>query len=110
MTMDACSRRLSIEDFARRSVSIEIRVEDDDLVVVPHTPGSGQSGRHPSGPAVDGLARRLAIGAEPEVLGQLLIDLVAAVRSRVPRMSAATATMERPGLPRDEGRRGQRIA
>jgi hypothetical protein len=104
--------QLSIEDFARRRVSIEIRADDDDLVAIPHTSGPGQSGRHPSGPAVDGLARRLAIEAEPEVLGQLLIDLVAAMRSPT-RMSAATATMERPGLPRalrDEGRRGQGIA
>jgi hypothetical protein len=76
--------QLSIEDFARRSVSIEIRADDDELVAVPHTAGPGQSGQQMSGPALDGLARGIAIGAEPDVLGELLIGLVAAVRSHVP--------------------------
>jgi hypothetical protein len=81
----AASTKLSTVDFARRSVSLEIRVRGDDLLVIPHVPHPGQpEGNQLSGPAVDGLAREVATRAEPEVLGQLVIDLVAAERSRVP--------------------------
>jgi hypothetical protein len=79
----AAKGRLSIEDFARRSVSIEIRAEPVGLVAVPHAPSAGEPEQQVVGPAVDGLARRLAASVEPDALVESLLDLVAAVRSRV---------------------------
>jgi len=77
----AAKARLSVEDFFRRSVCMEIRPGEQELIIEPRTP----SGR-PAGPQVPGadaphLGRRIAGSAPPDAVGGLLLSLVDAVRS-----------------------------
>lgn len=71
-------------DFGSRSVSVEIRSDGAEVVAFPRGPHPGGPKEALSGPVIDDLIRRHAVGADPAALGELVRDLVAALRSRVP--------------------------
>lgn len=78
------SLAVSTPDFAGRSVSIEVHVDRDGLVAVPHAPHPGApAGADVSGPVVDELVRRAPADLEPAALGELVLDLIDRLRSRV---------------------------
>jgi hypothetical protein len=74
----ASTIRLPVEDFLRRTVSFDVRVVGDEVVGTAQAPRAGAPG------AVDELSRRVAVGSGPEALGALVLELVGALRARVP--------------------------
>ena len=74
--------RLSVEDFFRHSVCLQIRPGQEELIIEPRT-------AHAAGPQVPGaaaahLARRIPRSTPPDAVGGLLLSLVDAVRSHTP--------------------------
>jgi hypothetical protein len=69
--------RLSTEEFLSRAASVELHVDGDSLIAQAHTPARpGEI----SGPVVAELTRRVPVDAAPDQVGQLLLDLFAAVK------------------------------
>lgn len=68
---------VSVAEFARRSVAVELRVTGSDLLAVPYAcdADSVMSGEAPGAPLAD-LARGVPADASPEVLGDLVLSLV----------------------------------
>jgi hypothetical protein len=71
--------RLPTDEFLRRTVSFDVRVVGDEVV------GTAHAAHRDGAPgAVEELTVRTPVAAGPEPLGALVLDLVAALRARVP--------------------------
>ncbi|MFC0531056.1 hypothetical protein [Phytohabitans kaempferiae] len=75
----AAALRLPTGDFLRRAVSFELRVVGDEVVATAHA-----AHRDGAPGAVEELTGRVAVASGPEALGALVLDLVGALRARVP--------------------------
>ncbi|BCB87906.1 hypothetical protein [Phytohabitans suffuscus] len=75
----AAVARMPTDEFLRRTVSFDARVVGDYVVAVAHT-----AHRDGAPGAVEELSGRTPAAAGPEPLGALVLDLVAALRARVP--------------------------
>ncbi|MEJ3743597.1 hypothetical protein WEI85_09940 [Actinomycetes bacterium KLBMP 9797] len=74
-----------VADFGRRSVSVEVRSDGTAVAAIPHGPHRGAPDAPPSGSVIEELVRQeSSADLDPAALGQLVLDLVAAVRERVP--------------------------
>lgn len=80
----ANAMRLSTEDFVRAACCVELRLEGDELAAIARAPRPGGPSSAAPGPVVEELARRLPAASGPEALGELVLDLLAALRSQVP--------------------------
>lgn len=69
--------RLSVEDFFRHSVCLQLRPAQEELLIEPCTAHEGV----PQVPGAAHLARRIPGSAQPDAVGGLLLSLVDAVRS-----------------------------
>ncbi len=79
LTRLAGAVRLSVDEFPRRTVSFDVRVAGGEVVGTAHT-----AHRDGAPGAVEELTGRVPVAAGPEPLGTLVLDLVAALRARVP--------------------------
>ncbi|MDQ7907786.1 hypothetical protein RB614_25010 [Phytohabitans sp. ZYX-F-186] len=74
-----------VEDFGRRSVSVEVRSDGAVVTAVPHGPYRGAPDEPPSGPVVESLIQRQdTAGLDAAGLGRMMIDLISAVREHAP--------------------------
>ncbi|MGN9913737.1 hypothetical protein ACTMTJ_40010 [Phytohabitans sp. LJ34] len=75
----AAAVRLPTDEFLRRTVSFDVRVVGDEVV------GTAHAARRDGAPgAIEELTGRASVAAGPKPLGALVLDLVAALRARVP--------------------------
>lgn len=75
----ASTLQLSTDDFLRRTVSFDVRVVGGEVI------GTARAPRRDGTPGeVEELTVRAPVTAGPEPLGELVLDLVAALRARVP--------------------------
>jgi hypothetical protein len=74
----------STVDFGSRSVSVEVRSDGAEVVVLPRGPHPGGPREASSGPVVEELVRHAEGDVKSAALGELVLDLVAALRARVP--------------------------
>jgi hypothetical protein len=80
----AGAARLSTEDFTRTACCVELRLEGDELAATARAPQPGGPSTAEPGPVVEELARRLPAASGPQARGELVLDLLAALRSHVP--------------------------
>ena len=71
--------RSTTDEFLRRTVSFDVRVMGGEVVGTAHT-----AHRDGAPGAVEELTARAPVTAGPEPLGTLVVELVAALRARVP--------------------------
>ncbi|GAA0905708.1 hypothetical protein [Virgisporangium aurantiacum] len=73
----------STVDFGSRTVSVEVRSDGAEVVAFPRGPHPGGPEEAASGPVVGALIRRCDAAVEPTILGELVLGLLAALRSRM---------------------------
>jgi hypothetical protein len=80
----AGAAQLSTEDFAATSVRVDLSFEGDEVAALPRAPQVGSRPTDPPGPVVAELVHRVPAATGPQALGELVLDLLAALRSQVP--------------------------
>ncbi|WP_433325746.1 hypothetical protein [Spirillospora sp. CA-294931] len=73
---------LSPDEYARTAVSVDLAVEGETILAVPHLPHTGEPLKHiAQGPVVDSLALRESRAWDDAAMGRTLLDLIAATRA-----------------------------